>query len=93
MQDYLWYERQQKVFEKSVCEPKIGPIMPIFQNLQAISIELNIAIEIHFLKCVNGDFVVPTILQAVGFLVEGQVVFNWTTGQFDLLIFSGGIFG
>ena len=63
--------------------------MSIFQHFQGISVELNVTVEIQFLENIDRNFVVPTILYLIVFLVKFEVVFDWTAREFDFLVLSG----
>jgi hypothetical protein len=58
---------EEEEFKEVECKVEGRPVMPIFKYLQTISLELNIAVEIQCLKCVDRDFVLPAILHAVVF--------------------------
>lgn len=60
--------------------------MPVFQSLEHVSFHVNVTIEIHLMKCLQGYFVLPTVFGAVAFAVELEVVLHAISGVADLCI-------
>lgn len=63
--------------------------MSIFHNLQAVTIEVDVAIEIHFKESPHRNLILATILHAVSIPVEGEVMLNRTTRVFCFLVLAG----
>lgn len=60
--------------------------MPVFQSLEHVSFHVNVTIEIHLMKCLQGYFVLPTVFGAVAFAVELEVVLHAISGVADLCV-------
>ena len=42
--------------EETESEPKIGPVVPIFQDVQGVSFKVHLAIEVHLMERLHGYF-------------------------------------
>jgi len=62
VQDHLGNETEEEEFEDVECKVEVRPVVTIFQYLQAISFEVDVAVEIQCLESVNWDFVSTAIL-------------------------------
>ena len=62
--------------------------MSVFQNLKAVTVKINITVEVHFLESLHWDFVLSTVFDTIGILVEGKVVLNRATWVTGLLILA-----
>lgn len=62
MQDHLGNETEEEEFEDVECKVEVRPVVTIFQYLQAISFEVDVAVEIKCLESINWDFVSTAIL-------------------------------
>jgi len=67
-------------------EPEACPIMPVFKHLQGVAIEINVAIEVLFVKSLEGNLAPSLVLGAIGILLESEVVFNRAARIGGLLI-------
>lgn len=79
---------EEDVLEQGPSESEAGPVMSILHHLQAVPIELDIPIEVHGVERLHGDLVLPAVLGLVGFVLEGEVVLDWTAWELDLFILA-----
>jgi hypothetical protein len=63
--------------------------MPILHYLQAVTIEVNMAVEIHFEERPHRDLVLAAILEAISLLMEREVVLDGTARISSLFILAG----
>ena len=89
MHDDLWNEGKEEVLEQAQSESECCPVVSVFQNLQCITVVVNLIVEAHLLECLHWDLVAATVLDSVGLILEGEVVFNGETGQLGLLVLAG----
>ena len=76
MKYQLRHKVQQEVLEEAKRQPEISPIMSPLQNLQHITIELHISIEVLLLKNLDR-YLIPSLIPFFVFCVlEGDVAFD-----------------
>ena len=56
--------------------------MSVLHCLQAVPLEVNLAIEVHFVEGLHWNLVLAMVFRPITFSVEGEVVLNWTTRKF-----------
>jgi hypothetical protein len=59
--------------------------MSVFHNLEAVPIEVNVAIKVHVMESLHWNLVASSVLELVGLILEGKVVFDraaWNSGLF-----------
>lgn len=86
MDKHLRDHPSQEELEERQSKLEASPVVTVFQNLQTIALERNIALEIHFVESLHGNLGLALELQCIFFLVELEIVFNGFAGKFDLLI-------
>jgi hypothetical protein len=59
--------------------------MAVFEHLQAIAIEVDVAVKVHLMERLHGDLVLAMVLGLVGGLLEGEVVLDRAAGELGLL--------
>jgi len=62
--------------------------MSVFHYLQRIAIEVNLAIEVHIVEGLHGNLAGASVLELVGFVLEGQVVFDRATRERGLFVLA-----
>lgn len=62
--------------------------MSVFQNFQTVTLDIYVAIKVHFKESPHWDLVFATVFLTILLLVEVEVVFDWTTWVFRFLIDS-----
>jgi hypothetical protein len=80
---------EEDKFEQAQGESEGRPVVSVLHHLQRVSVEVNIAIKVHIVECLHWDLVGSSILELVGFILEGEVVFDWTTWNCGLFILAG----
>lgn len=79
---------EENVLEQAQGESEASPIMSVFHDLQAVSVEINIPIEVHGVESLHWDLVASMVLGLVGRVLEGKVVLDWATWVPGLLILA-----
>jgi len=77
---------QQKVLEKTLCKLEIGPVVTVFKNFQAVSLEGNIALKIHFIENFHRNLSTTLVFHGILLLVELEIVLNTLSRELDFLI-------
>lgn len=77
---------KENVLEQVPREAKVGPVVPVFHDIQAVAVEVGFAINIHFSKGLDGDRVPPTPLELVGRVLERHVVLDGAAWHLDLVV-------
>jgi CDGSH-type Zn-finger protein len=62
--------------------------MTVFHNLEAVTLEVDIAVKVHLVEGLHGDLVVATVLDTVGLLLEVEVVLDTTVRKANLVILA-----
>lgn len=84
--DDLWCELEEDKLEKADGESEASPIGSVLEDLQAVTIEFDIAIEVLVVESLHRDLRLSTIPQSIGLVLEGKVMLDWAPGQSNLLI-------
>lgn len=88
MHDDLRDHAKEEELDEANGEAEAGPVMAVLHNLEAVTLEVNITIKVHLVESLHGDLVVATVLEAVGLLLELEVVLNTTVRKANLLILA-----
>ena len=90
--DHLRNHAEQEVLNQAKGEAEVGPVVAQLQNVQAVALEVDVAIEVLLIEGLHGD-----LLAAVGFtvlcLVELKVRLDRLARELGFLVLTGGIFG
>lgn len=86
MHDNLRDHARQKEPVQAQGEPEASPVVPIFQHFQSVPIEVDFSIKILLVEGLKRNPSPPVILEAIRFLMEGKVVFDWAAGIRRLLV-------
>lgn len=62
--------------------------MTVLHHLEAVALEVHVAIKVHLMERLERDFVGATVLGAVRLLLEVEVELDWATGVLGFLIAS-----
>lgn len=62
--------------------------MSVFHDLQRISVEVNLAIKVHIVERLHWDLIGSSVLELVGLILEGKVVFYRAPGDCGLLVLA-----
>lgn len=87
MHDNLRRKLEEDKLEQAQCEPERCPVMSVFHYFQAIPIKVNLAIKVHVVKCLHWNLIASSVLELVGLVLEGKIVFDraaWNSGLFIL---------
>lgn len=90
MHNDLRHHTSQKILDQGISKFEVGPIVPLFQNLQAVTLEIDITIEVLLMKSFHGNRLLAIVLILILVLVESKIVFNRLARKFGLLILPGG---
>ena len=60
--------------------------MSILHHLQAVTIEVNMAVKIHLKECPHRDLVLAAVLDAISIPVESEVMLDGTARIFGFFI-------
>lgn len=63
--------------------------MTVLQDLQGISVEGNLVVEVLLHEGLHGDLVPAAVCGLVCGILEGKVVLDWATWQDNLFILAG----
>jgi hypothetical protein len=86
--DNFWGKGEENVLEQAKSKSEAGPVMPVLHNLQAVPIEVDVAIEIHRIKCLQWNLVRPSVLELVGLMFECKIMFDRAARIFGFFVFA-----
>jgi hypothetical protein len=64
--------------------------MSIFQDLQAITVEINVAVEVHLKERPHWDLAFAPIFHAISILMKCKVMLDRTAWILGFLVFARG---
>ena len=88
MQYHLWNEAEEEEFKDVERKVEGSPVMTVLQYLETVSFELNIAVEVQCLECVNWYLVPFFVFLPVRCVEEIQVGFDGSAGEFDFFVLA-----
>lgn len=88
MHDNLRNHAKEEELDEANGEAEAGPVVAVLHNLEAVTLKVNITIEVHLVEGLHGDLVATTVLEAVGVLLELEVVLDTTVRKANLLILA-----
>jgi hypothetical protein len=87
MHDDLGSKLEEDEFKQAQGESEGCPVMSVLHDFQRISIEVNLTIKVHVVECFHWNLAGSSVLELVGIILEGQVMFDgatWNRGLFIL---------
>lgn len=87
--DNLGDHAKEEELDEADSEAEAGPVMAELHNIEAIALEVDLAVKVHLVESLHGDLAVATVLEAVRVLLELEVVLDASTGEAGLLILAG----
>lgn len=88
MHDHLRDHASEEEPDQADGEAEVGPVVPILHYLEAVTVELDVAVKVHLVEGLHGDLVLAMVLGLVGRLLEGEVVLDRTAGIASLLVLA-----
>lgn len=81
-------ELEENELEQADGEGEAGPIGTVLEDLEAVAVELDIALKVHVVEGLHWDLCPPAVLELVGIVLEGEVVLNRATRECHFLVFA-----
>lgn len=88
MHEHLWNHAGEEEPDQTDGEAEVGPVVPIFHDLEAVTVEVDVTVKIHLVEGLHGYLVLAMILGLVGGLLEGKIVLDGTAWIPSLLVLS-----
>ena len=86
MHNYLRYHPKEEIPEETRREAECCPVMAIFHDVERVSIEVNVAIEIHFVESLHGNFLLAFIPCPILLSLETDIMLYRPSGKFSFLV-------
>ena len=83
--DELGNHTEEEVADKTNGEAEASPVVAVLHDLEAVALELDVAVKVHLVKGLHGDAVGATVLVAVRLLLEVEVELDGTAGKASLV--------
>lgn len=88
MHDDFGCELEENELEKTEGESEARPVGAVFQDLQTVTIELDIAIKVHVVESLHWNLGLSAISQSIGLILECEIMLDGTSWQFDFLVYA-----
>ena len=90
MHDNFWCKVEEDVFEKTYCEFEACPVMTVLENLESITVKVDISIEVHVVESFHRNLVLSAVFYFIGFVLKGKIMLDWTSWVLGLFILAWG---
>lgn len=88
MHDELGNEGEEEVLDEAHGEGEVGPVVAVLEDLEAVAVELDVAVKVHLVEEVHLDLDIAAVLGLVLGVLEGQVELNRTAGELGLFVLA-----
>ena len=88
--DHFWDHPSQKKPEKAESKAETCPVVPILHSVQWIAVEVNHAIEVHFVECLHGNLASSAIQSTCLWFMKCEVALHGLSGVPHFLILARG---
>lgn len=85
MHNDLGDHASKEVLDQTEGEAEASPVMSVLEGLQAVTVELDVAVKVHLVEGLHGDLALAMVLGLVFGLLEGEVVLDGAAGELGLL--------
>lgn len=79
-------EREENEFEELPGKTKVCPVVPVFHDVETISVKVHRTIEVHFTKGLERDAVSALPFRAVCRVLERDILLYRPARQLDLVV-------
>lgn len=86
MNQNLWEESEQEELEETDGEAPSSPVVSQFHSLQAVHLELNLAVKVHFMESLHWNLVLSAVLLSILGVLETKVVLDTLSRELDLFV-------
>lgn len=87
--DNLRHHSRQEKHEKADRKPEAGPIVSKLQNVQNVSLDINLSIEVKFVERLHRDLTPSIVLITELLCLECEVGFDGLPGKLGFFILPG----
>jgi hypothetical protein len=88
MHDDLGHHSEQEELEKTERETETGPIVAVFHYIEAVAFEVNLAIEVHLMKCFHWYSMLARVSDSVVSIMKMQVLLHGSTRVPSLFVLA-----
>lgn len=89
MHDDLRNHAEKEELDQTNGEAEAGPVMPVLHDLEAVTVEVDVAVKVHLMEGLHRDLVLAMVLALVLGLLEREVMLNRAPRKLGLLILAG----
>lgn len=89
MHNHLREGLEQEELDQAHGEAEAGPVVAVLEDLQAVAIEVDVAVKVHLLERLHGNLVLAMVLGLVCRLLEGEIMLDRAAGELGLLRLAG----
>ena len=89
VEEHIRGELEEDEVEQGPGEGKVAPIVAVLHGLKTVTVEVDIAVEVHLVEGLHGDLVVASVSQAVLVLLESNVVLDGPARELHIVVDTG----
>lgn len=89
MHDQVGNSMCEEELDDANGEAEARPVVAVLEHLQAVSLEVDLAIKVHLVERLNSDLVGAAVLDTVGLGLEVEVVLDALAGEASLVGLAG----
>lgn len=87
--DHFGDHAEEEVLDQTDGEAGLGPVVAPFENVEHVSLQLDLAVEVLLLEGLDWDLLLAVVGIAILLLVELEVVLNVLARELGLLVLAG----
>lgn len=88
--DNLREHAKQEELAETQSEAKASPVVSVLHDFEAVAIEIDVAVKVHFVESLHRDLFPAMVLDLVRLLLEVEVVLDRATWVSGLAILARG---
>lgn len=71
-------------------KPELGPVMSVLHNFQSVTVELYVAVKVHFVESLHWNLVAASVLDFVAVFFKRKVVLDGSAGETSFFVDARG---
>lgn len=88
--DHFRHHSSQEEPKEAQSEAEVGPVVSVFHNLKAVTVEVHLFVKVHLVECFHWNLVLATVLPLVFLALEIQVVLDGSAWVLGFLVKTRG---
>ena len=76
MHDHFWYHASKEEPKQAQREPEVRPVVPVLHNIQRITVEVDVTVEVHLVERLHGNLAPAAVFGAIRVFMEIEIMLN-----------------